>query len=160
MSISSTGEAVSPRQKSAKLKGETTVEVEKNQGNNLNKDQVEQGTDLPVQSSDKPELLGTLAVAGARPIGASDLQVAETVSIAGLRPISASTLEVVETYNSMGIRPIGANTFQVVESINVSGIRPIGSSSLVISESYSIFGNRPMAPNEIDDSEGLMGFLD
>ncbi|BAY13667.1 hypothetical protein [Calothrix sp. NIES-2098] len=156
MSISSTGKAVSPRQRRAKLKGESTVEVENNQGNSLNTDKVEQGTDKPVQN----EAQGTLAISGIRPIGASDIEVAEKLSIAGVRPVSTSTLEVVETYNAMGIRPIGANTFQVVESINLSGIRPVSSSTLVISESYSTFGNRPIASNEVDDSDGLMGFLD
>ncbi|BAY65702.1 hypothetical protein H6G33_15380 [Calothrix sp. FACHB-1219] len=156
MSINSTGKAVSPRQKRAKLKGESTVEVENNQGNSLNTDKVEAGKEQPVQQ----DAQGTLAISGIRPIGSSDLQVAETVSIAGVRPISAGGLQVVETYNVMGIRPIGANTIQVVDSINLSGIRPIASSSLVISESYSVFGNRPMASNEIDDSDGLMGFLD
>jgi hypothetical protein len=156
MSISSTGKAVSPRQTRAKLKGESTVEVENNQGNSLNKDKVEPGTEQPVQD----QAQGTLAISGIRPIGASDLEVSEKLSIFGVRPVSTSTLDVVETFNAMGIRPIGANTFQVVESINLSGIRPVSSSSLVISESYSTFGNRPIASNEIDNSENLMGFLD
>ncbi|MBE9007264.1 hypothetical protein IQ259_19880 [Fortiea sp. LEGE XX443] len=153
MSISSTGKAVSPRQRSAKLKGETTVEVENNQGQAVNKDKIAQDTD----KSEKP---GTLAVAGVRPIAGSDLQVAETVSIAGLRPISASNLEIVGTIDVMGIRPIGANTIQVFDSINLSGMRPIASSGLVISSSYSVMGNRPVASNIIDDSEILMGFID
>jgi hypothetical protein len=156
MSISSTGKAVSPRQRRAKLKGENTVEVENNQGNSLNKDKVEQGKDQPVQN----ETPGTLTIAGVRPIASSDLQVAETVSIAGVRPISTGDLQVVETYNVMGIRPIAANTIQVVDSINLSGVRPIATSSLVISESYSVMGNRPVASNVIDDSNSLMGFID
>jgi hypothetical protein len=149
MSISTTGKAANPRQRRVKLKGETTVEVENNNG------QVEQGKDTPVQ-----ETQGKLVVAGERPIASSDLQVAETVSIAGIRPISTSSLQVVDTINIMGIRPIGANTFKIVDSINLSGIRPIASSSIVVSQSYSIMGTRPVASNEIDDSEGLMGFLD
>ncbi|MBH8566506.1 hypothetical protein I8748_30875 [Nostoc sp. CENA67] len=155
MAISSTGKAISPRQRRAKLKGETTVEVENNQGSSSNKEQIEQSTDAPVQESS-----GTLVIAGVRPIASSDLQVAETVSIAGVRPITASNLQVVETINVMGIRPIAANNFKVVDSINLSGIRPIASSSLVIAESYSVMGNRPVASNIIDDSANLMGFLD
>ncbi|WP_414565415.1 MULTISPECIES: hypothetical protein [unclassified Anabaena] len=155
MSISSTGQEISPRQKDTKLKGETTVE-ENNKNNSLNTDKkVEKGTDMPVHEDQ-----GKLVVAGARPIGSSDLQFAGTVTISGIRPIGISNLEVVETVNIMGIRPIGANTFEVVDSMNMSGIRPIGSSSLVVSDSYSVMGNRPVASNVTDDSEIMMGFLD
>ncbi|BAY17329.1 hypothetical protein NIES21_31660 [Anabaenopsis circularis NIES-21] len=153
MSISSTGKAASPRQRRAKLKGETTVEVENNQGQAVDNDN-------NTQNTDKSETPGTLAIAGIRPIASSDLQVAETVSIAGLRPISASNLEIVGTIDVMGIRPIGANHIQVFDSINLSGMRPISSSALVISNSYSVMGNRPVASNIIDDSEILMGFID
>ncbi|MFN6535165.1 MAG: hypothetical protein RM021_002165 [Nostoc sp. EkiNYC01] len=155
MSISSAAKGTSSRQNNAKLKEETTVEVENQQDQSLNGNQVES-----VSEASAPETRGTLTIAGVRPIGSSDLEVAEKLSIAGVRPVSISKLEVVETYNSMGIRPIGANTFQVVESINLSGIRPVSSSSLVVAESYSVFGNRPIASNEIDDSANLMGFLD
>lgn len=155
MSLSSTGQAISPRQKDTKLKGETTVE-ENNKNNSLNTDKkVEKGTDLPVHKEQ-----GKLTVAGVRPIASSDLQIAETVAISGIRPIGTSSLQVVETMNIMGIRPIGANTFEVVDSINLSGLRPIGSSALVVSDSYSIMGNRPVASNVTDDSDSLMGFLD
>jgi hypothetical protein len=162
MTISSNGKTVSPRQRRAKLKGETTVEVENNQGHSLNQDQVEQGANLSVQveNSDKQEVVGTLAVAGVRPIAGSDLEVSQTVSIAGLRPIGISHLQVVDTMNVMGIRPIGANTIHVVDSINLSGIRPIASSALVVSSSYSVMGNRPVASNTTDDSDSLMGFID
>ncbi|WP_414752796.1 hypothetical protein [Anabaena sp. CCY 9910] len=160
MTISSTGKTVSPRQKRAKLKGETTVEVENNQGQSLNKEQVEPSTELSVEKSDKKEVLGTLAVSGIRPIAGSDLQVAETISVAGLRPISTSTLDVVETIDIMGLRPITAHTFNIVDSINLSGIRPIASSSLVLSSTYSSMGDRPVASNTIDDSDSLMGFID
>ncbi|MFN6558181.1 MAG: hypothetical protein RMY28_000040 [Nostoc sp. ChiSLP01] len=155
MAISSGAKAINPRQKYAKLKGETTVEVENHQGESVDKDRVEQASE-----ESAPETRGTLTIAGVRPIGSSDLQVAEQLSISGVRPVSTSNLEVVETYNAMGIRPIGANTFKVVESINLSGVRPVSSSSLVVAESYSVFGNRPVASNDIDDSANLMGFLD
>jgi hypothetical protein len=156
MSVSGTGKAISPRQRRAKLKGETTVEVEKNnQGSNLNTNKIEQDTDGSVQENS-----GKLVISGVRPIANSDLEIAETINEAGLRPISTSHLQVVETINEAGLRPISANTFQIVDSISSSGIRPISSSSLVVSESYSVFGNRPVASNNIDDSTNLMGFLD
>jgi hypothetical protein len=160
MTISSTGKTVSPRQKRAKLKGESTVEVDNNQSQSLNKDQAEANGGLSAEKSEQKEIVGTLAISGVRPIAGSDLQVAETISVAGIRPISTSSLQVVDTMNIMGIRPIGANTIDVVDSINLSGIRPIASSSLVISSSYSSMGNRPVASNTIDDSDGLMGFID
>ncbi|MDB9303288.1 hypothetical protein PN488_02645 [Nodularia spumigena CS-591/12] len=138
-----------PRQQDTKLKGENRVEVENKQDNNLDTDKVENGSEQ-----------GKLAVAGVRPIGSSDLQIAGTVQISGIRPIGVSTLVVADTVNIMGIRPIGAHTFEIVDTMNLSGIRPIGSSTLAISDSYSSFGNRPTAPNETDESGIMMGFLD
>ncbi|ABA24276.1 conserved hypothetical protein [Trichormus variabilis ATCC 29413] len=160
MTISSTGKTVSPRQKRAKLKGETTVEVENNQGQSLNKEQVEPNAELSVEASEQEQIHGKLAVAGAHSITGSNWEIAGTISIAGLRPISTSTLEVVETIDIMGLRPITAHTFNIVDSINLSGIRPIASSSLVLSSTYSSMGDRPVASNTIDDSDSLMGFID
>ncbi|BAY44110.1 hypothetical protein SAMD00079811_17040 [Scytonema sp. HK-05] len=139
--MTSSSKAVSPRQKHLKLKGENTVE--NNQGQSLNKNNVEQNGD----KSKEIELLGKL-------------EVTDTLAISGIRPVTSSHLQVVETKNIMGIRPIAANTFHTVGSVNISGTRPIGSSDLVISETYSVMGNRPVASNTIDDSESLMGFLD
>ncbi|NJL61800.1 MAG: hypothetical protein HC903_08195 [Methylacidiphilales bacterium] len=101
-----------------------------------------------------------LATSAIRPIGASDLEIAETMSVSGIRPIGVSHLQVIETMNICGIRPIGANLIDVVDTMNLSGVRPIASSSLVVSESYSVMGNRPVASNETDDSPMLMGYLD
>ena len=154
MSMNSTGEEINPQQQDTKLKGENTVEVE-NKQDNMNTDTTENNSDLPVKKEE-----GKLAVAGMRPIGSSDLQIAGTVTISGIRPIGISTLTVADTVNIMGIRPIGAHTFEIVDTINLSGIRPIGSSTLAISDSYSSFGNRPTAPNITDESEILMGFID
>lgn len=139
MSITSSGEARSPRRKNLKLNGETTVE--KNQGESW--DKVEQSSEQPT----RVQLPGKL-------------EVHDTLAISGIRPVSSSDLQVVETKNIMGIRPTAANSFEVVDTLNLSGIRPIGSSDLVVSETYSIMGNRPVASNTIDDSESLMGFLD
>lgn len=108
----------------------------------MNTEQVEQNGDKPkqVESPGKLGLPNTMAITG--------------------RPVTTSDLQVVETMNVMGIRPITANTFKVVDTIQLSGIRPIASSGLAVSQTYSIMGNRPVAPNEVDDSETLMGFLD
>lgn len=141
MSVSNTRKAISQGQKLGKLKGDTTVEVENNQGNSLNTDA--QGQD------DKQVLLES-----------PNVEVHETLAISTVRPITASHLEVTHTMNSSGIRPIGANTMEVVESIYESGIRPISSSGLVISQTYSVMGNRPVASNMIDDADTMMGFLD
>jgi hypothetical protein len=102
----------------------------------------------------------SFAISGIRPIGASDLEIAETMSVSGIRPIGVSHLQVIETMNICGIRPIGANLIHVVDTMNLSGIRPIASSTLVVSESYSVMGNRPVASNDTDDSPVLMGYLD
>lgn len=141
MSVSNTRRAIGQGQKLAKLKGDTTVEIENNQGNSLN-------TDAEGQDIDKQVLLSP------------NVEVHDTLAISHVRPTSASHLEVAHTMNSSGIRPIGANTMQVVESIYESGIRPISSSGLVISQTYSSMGNRPVASNIIDDPDSIMGFLD
>lgn len=140
MSVNSTGRTISQGQKLGKLKGDTTVEIENNQGNSLNTDA--QGQD------DKQVLLSP------------NVEVHETLAISHVRPTSASDLHVAHTMNSSGIRPIGENTMEVVESIYESGIRPIASSGLVISQTYSAMGNRPVASNMIDDPDSIMGFLD
>jgi hypothetical protein len=176
MSISSTGRATNPRQRRAKLKGETTVEVENSQGQAANTDlvqnQIQSSEDKPVPEDSsngkekanklqvRDEKANTIAVSGERPIAASDLEIAETISVSGIRPIGVSHLHIVDTVNIMGVRPIGANLIDVVDSINLSGIRPIASSALVVSETYSVMGNRPVASNNTDDSEMIMGFLD
>jgi hypothetical protein len=142
MSVSNTRKAINQGQKVAKLQGDTTVEIENNQGNSLNTDA--QGQD------DKQVLLES----------PNKVEVHETLAISTVRPITASHLEVAHTMNSSGIRPIGANTMHVVDNIHQSGIRPIASSGLVISQTYSAMGNRPVASNMIDDADTIMGFLD
>ena len=143
MSVSSSGRASSQGQKLAKLKGDTTVEIENNQGNSLNTNA--EGQDInklvKLESPSQPEIHDTLAISGERPISPSDLEVDHTV-------------------NAYGIRPIGVNTMHIVDNIHQSGIRPIASSGLVISQTYSVMGNRPVASNMIDDADSIMGFLD
>ncbi|GAX44764.1 hypothetical protein NIES4075_57830 [Tolypothrix sp. NIES-4075] len=142
MSVSSTGRTISQQQKLAKLKGDTTVEIENNQGNSLN-------TDAQGQDIDKLVKLES-----------PNVEVHDTLAISHVRPTSASDLHVAHTMNSSGIRPIGENTMEVVESIYESGVRPIASSGLIISQTYSAMGNRPVASNTIDDPDSIMGFLD
>ncbi|MBW4591461.1 MAG: hypothetical protein KME46_00675 [Brasilonema angustatum HA4187-MV1] len=139
MSITSSGEARSPRRKNVKLNGETTVE--NNQGKSW--DQVEHSSD----QQNQVELLGEVKVDNTLPVG-------------GIRPVSSSSLQVVETRNVMGIRPVTGHSFEIAHTMNQSGTRPIGTSDLVIYETYSAMGNRPIASNTIDDPESLMGFLD
>lgn len=160
MSISDNTKASSPRQQRTRLKGEATQDsVENNQGQSENTVNEEQVTNMSAnESSSNPAPLAPLP--GNRPIASSTLAVRETMSMAGVRPIAPSDLQVVETMNIMGVRPIGANTIHIVDTINLSGVRPIASSALVVSQTYSSMGNRPIASNEIDDSYGLMGFLD
>ena len=137
MSASSTSRVVRSRQKLVKLEGDTTVEVENNQGDSL---------DTPVEQDTNK--LAKLESPN------------NQLAVPGDRPISHSEFEVAHTINAMGIRPVGVHTMQIVDSINQSGIRPIGSSELVISQTYSSMGARPVASNEIDDPNNLMGFLD
>jgi hypothetical protein len=82
-------------------------------------------------------------------------------TLPGNRPIEASHLNIVRTYTSVGgIRPVTAGDMKISSSITVSGHRPIAVSTLKISDVYSVMGNRPVASNDIDDSTGLMGYLD
>ncbi|MBD0262968.1 MAG: hypothetical protein ICV78_09655 [Tolypothrix sp. Co-bin9] len=141
MSVSNTRKAISQGQKVAKSEGDTTVEIENNQGNSLN---------IDAQGQDDKQVL----------LESPNVEVHETLAISTVRPITASHLEVAHTMNSSGIRPIGANTMHVVDNIHQSGIRPISSSGLVISQTYSAMGNRPVASNTIDDADSIMGFLD
>jgi hypothetical protein len=143
MSVSSTGRAISQGQKLRKLKGDTTVEIENNQGNSLNTDAAGQDINKLVKLESP-----------------SQAEVHDTLAISGDRPISPSDMEVDHTVNAYGIRPIGVNTMHVVDNIHQSGIRPIASSGLVISQTYSAMGNRPVASNMIDDPDSIMGFLD
>lgn len=163
MSVSSNEKKASSRQKPTQNREESAVEVEKNSGESVSKDDkgVEIANMSPKEESNpKNEGNGKLIVAGTRPIASSDLQVAQTMAIAGLRPIGTSSLEVVESVNLMGIRPIAANNVEIVGTMNISGVRPISASIIKFSETYSVMGNRPIASNEIDDSYSLMGFLD
>ena len=164
MTISSNGTQAGTGQAEAHTGEESSTQPENIQGESVSTENMNNTTNtaskLATEDTAKKEVTGTLAISGSRPIGSSDLDVAQTMMVSGERPISSSNLQIVETVNIMGIRPIAANKMQVSDTINLSGIRPIAKSGLVVSETYSIMGNRPVASNEIDDSFSLMGFLD
>ncbi|MGB3655239.1 MAG: hypothetical protein WBA41_29095 [Rivularia sp. (in: cyanobacteria)] len=157
MTVSSNGRRASTRQTRAKTGAEASTKLENIKGKSVSTDNKDTAANV---DSDRPQITGTLAVPGQRPITSSDLDIARTMKVSGERPISSSDLEVVHTVNIMGIRPIGANKIEFSETMNLSGIRPIAKSHLVVSEMYSVMGNRPVASNEVDDSFSLMGFLD
>ncbi|MEB3224494.1 MAG: hypothetical protein VKJ86_01685 [Synechococcus sp.] len=77
------------------------------------------------------------------------------------RPIEPSHLKVMHTYRSVGgDRPVTAGLMEISSTMTVSGNRPIMASHLHISDSIVIMGNRPVAPNETDDMDTLIGYLD
>lgn len=77
------------------------------------------------------------------------------------RPIEPSHLKVTSTYRSVGAdRPVTAGTMEISSTMTVSGNRPIMASHLQVSETIVIMGNRPVAPNETDDMDTLIGYLD
>lgn len=96
--------------------------------------------------------VGSYAIAGRRPVAANTLQVYGT--IANNRPVLASPLRVV---SYMGNRPIFASEIVVLN--DVAG-RPIAASNPALLQASNLPNGRPIASNEIDDSEGLLGYLD
>ena len=94
-----------------------------------------------------------------------------SIEMAGTRPISANHIEVYATY--MNNRPIEANHFEIIEYVDN---RPVFASDIVVQEVFSgrpvvasdprlmagsaLPGGRPIAPNEMDDSDSFMGFMD
>lgn len=96
--------------------------------------------------------VGSYAIAGLRPVASSTLQVYGT--IANNRPVTASSLRVV---SFAGNRPIFASELVVRNDL---GGRPVMVSNPVLLQASNLPGGRPIASNEIDDSEGLMGYID
>ena len=91
----------------------------------------------------------------------SGIQIYNPGGLPGNRPISLSNLKISETYSSVGgVRPVFASSMEVAGSLVASGQRPIVKSTLAISKDIVIMGNRPVAPNEMDDTDTLMGYLD
>jgi hypothetical protein len=150
MAVSSTGKAISPRQRRTKVQGENTVAVENNQNPTVNtdtdKDKAKAKTEEPSQKPVPAELSNKL-----------DIRKKSALSV---RPTKSSALKVVETIDIMGIRPISAHHMDVVDTITASGIRPIAASHLAISQKYSLMGNRPIMVKMAVEPDSLMGFLD
>ena len=85
------------------------------------------------------------------------IQVAQN-QLPGNRPVSSSALEVHHTMSASGIRPVVSSGLQVVDTISASGIRPVSASTLHITG--TLMGKRPIAPNELEETEILMGYID
>jgi len=98
-----------------------------------------------------------LSLPNNRPVGTTHLQISQTMSILGNRPVSATHIQIDETFSASGIRPISKGEVDIKETFSASGVRPIGTTHLVIEE--TVMG-RPVAPNEDEQNNGLMGFLD
>lgn len=96
----------------------------------------------------------SVGLPGNRPIASSKLQICDTI---WNRPVTSSNFEILGTMSASGIRPIASSHLQVSATLSISGNRPISASHLVINHTLM---NRPISSNQIDDSEGLMGFLD
>ncbi|AFY39701.1 hypothetical protein Lepto7376_3504 [[Leptolyngbya] sp. PCC 7376] len=76
------------------------------------------------------------------------------------RPIEPSHLKVTSTYKSVGAdRPVTAGTMEISSTMTISGNRPIAASLLQVSDTF-VMGKRPVAPNETDDIDILIGYLD
>lgn len=102
------------------------------------------------------EVGGSFSAAGLRPIAASHLDIYGT--ILNNRPVMASHLHVVEYLP--GNRPIFASEIVLCNELSLSGGRPIFASDPRLLQGSVLPGGRPIAPNEIDDGETLMGFID
>lgn len=85
------------------------------------------------------------------------IQVAKN-QLPGNRPVSSSSLEVHHTMSASGIRPVVSSGLRIVDTMSASGIRPISASTLHITG--TLMGKRPIAPNEVEETEVLMGYLD
>lgn len=116
----------------------------------------ESGLSLASSKEPKGEIeVSNFSSAGLRPIAPSNLEVFAT--ILNNRPITASHLRVVEHFGS---RPIFASDMLVLEDLTLPGGRPIMASDPRLLQASSLPGGRPIASNDIDDSEGLMGYID
>jgi hypothetical protein len=111
--------------------------------------------DRPVMPSEV-EVVGTLQMAGPRPVAASHLGVFAT--ILNGRPIETSSLQVFEQLP--GGSPIFLSEFHAVEGLDLPGGRPVMASEPGLMQAAMLPGSRPIFSNEIDDSSTLMGYLD
>lgn len=103
------------------------------------------------------EIAEMFSSAGDRPIAASHLDIYGT--ILNNRPILASHIKVLDT-TPVGGRPIFASDIVVRDDLSLPGGRPIFASDPKLLEASLLPGGRPIAPNDTDDSELLMGYID
>lgn len=133
------------------INGDSTKAAKSESGGNGH---TESGLSLakPNKESKGEIQVGSYAVAGLRPVASSDLQIYAT--LANNRPILVSPLRVV---SYAGNRPIFAS--ELVVRSDLAG-RPIVMSNPALMQASNLPGGRPIASNEIDDGEGLMGYID
>jgi hypothetical protein len=108
----------------------------------------------PVMTS-QIEVVGTLQMAGQRPVTASNMAIFGT--ILNGRPIEASNLKL---YDQTGSSPIFLSDFHAVEGLDLPGGRPVMASSAGLMAAMTLTGGRPVFSNEADDAGDMMGYID
>lgn len=104
------------------------------------------------------EVADTMMVSGLRPIASSQMEIYGT--ILNNRPVMASSLRVIDTDTIPGHRPIFASDLRILDDMELPGGRPIVASDPKLLEASLLPGGRPIAPNETEEGELLMGYLD
>jgi hypothetical protein len=102
------------------------------------------------------EVIGTLQMAGERPVMASTMTVFDT--FLNGRPIQASDLKI---YDGLpGGSAIFMSDFHAVEGLDLPGGRPVMASPSGLVGTNRQLGDRPIFANNTDDAYELMGFID
>jgi hypothetical protein len=102
------------------------------------------------------EVVGTLQMAGERPVAASEMAVFGT--LLNGRPIESTGLKI---YDELpGARPIFVSDFHAVEGLDLPGGRPVMASPAALMKAEQLPGGRPISSNDIDNDYELMGFID
>jgi hypothetical protein len=102
------------------------------------------------------EMVGTLQVAGTRPVAASSMGIFGT--ILNGRPIQSSDLKIYESLP--GGSAIFFSDFHAVEGLDLPGGRPVMASPAGLMAAEKLPGDRPIFANEVDNTYDLMGFID
>ncbi len=109
----------------------------------------------PVMASEV-EVIGTLQMAGERPVTASTMGIFGT--FLNGRPIQSSDLKI---YDGLpGGSAIFLSDFHAVEGLDLPGGRPVMASPSGLLSSDRHMGDRPIFANDADDAAELMGFID
>jgi hypothetical protein len=109
----------------------------------------------PVMASEV-EVIGTLQMAGERPVTASTMGIFGT--FLNGRPIQSSDLKIYE--GLPGGSAIFLSDFHAVEGLDLPGGRPVMASPSGLLSSDRHMGDRPIFANDADDAAELMGFID